>query len=50
MRVPRNFVAALRLVAQQHNTLPSEWARQALLRSLAAEGIRLQGGEVVRVA
>lgn len=50
VRAPRGFSAALRLLAKQHNTGTAEWARQALLRSMAAEGVRLQGGEVVRVA
>lgn len=47
LRVPRGFGAALRLLAEQNNTLPSEWARQALLRSMAIEGVRLRAGEVV---
>ncbi len=41
LRVPRGLPAALRLAAQHHHTTPSEWARQTLLRGLAAEGVPL---------
>lgn len=50
LRVPRNFGAALKLLAGRHNTLPSEWARQALLRSMKAEGVWLDAGRVVEKA
>jgi hypothetical protein len=36
---------ALSLAAGQHLTTPTEWARQALLRSLQAEGIRICDGK-----
>jgi plasmid stability protein len=41
LRVPRGLPAAMRRAAQQSHTTSSEWARQALLRGLAAEGVRL---------
>ena len=41
LRVPRGLPAALKLAAIQRHTTPSEWARQALLRGLAAEGVHL---------
>jgi hypothetical protein len=50
LRVPRGFGAALRLLAEQNNTLPSEWARQALLRSMRDEGVRILDGQARRVA
>ena len=43
-RVPRGLPAALELAARQRNTSPAEWARQALLRGLAADGVRLSDG------
>ncbi len=50
LRVPRNFGAALKLLARRHNTLPSEWARQALLRCMKAEGVSLDAGRIVETA
>ena len=44
LRVPRGLPAALELAARQRNTSPAEWARQALLRGLAADGVRLNDG------
>ena len=41
LRVPRGLPDALRLAARQRHTTPSEWARQALLRGLAAQGVPL---------
>jgi hypothetical protein len=41
LRVPRGLPDALRLAARQRHTTPAEWARQALLRSLEAEGVQL---------
>jgi hypothetical protein len=41
LRVPRGLPAAVQLAAKQRHTTPAEWARQALLRSLEAEGVRL---------
>ena len=35
IRVPQGLPDALALAADQHHTTPAEWARQALLRSLA---------------
>lgn len=50
LRAPRGFARALRLVAKQHHTLPSEYARQILLRAMAADGVRIQDGEARRVS
>jgi hypothetical protein len=43
LRLPRGMPDALALAAGQHHTTPTEWARQALLRSLQAEGVSLRG-------
>ena len=43
LRVPRGLPDALRLAAAQRHTTPAEWARQTLLRGLAAEGVSLRG-------
>jgi hypothetical protein len=45
LRLPRGMPEALSLAAGQHLTTPTEWARQALLRSLQAEGIRICDGK-----
>jgi len=51
LRTPRGLRTALEVVAKQRHTTPSEWARQALLRALETEGVRLpQGGEPERAA
>ena len=44
LRVPRGLPAALELAARQRNTSPAEWARQALLRGLAADRVCLIDG------
>ena len=44
LRLPRGMPEALSLAAGQHHTTPTEWARQALLRSLQAEGVSLRDG------
>jgi hypothetical protein len=41
LRVPKGLPDALRLAARQKHTTASEWARQALLRGLEADGVRL---------
>ena len=41
LRVPRGLPDALRLAARLRHTTASEWARQALLRGLEAEGVKL---------
>jgi hypothetical protein len=41
LRVTRGLPAAVQQAAKQRHTTPAEWARQALLRSLAAEGVQL---------
>ena len=45
LRLPRGMPEALSLAAGQHHTTPTEWARQALLRSLQAEGVSLRDGQ-----
>jgi hypothetical protein len=45
LRLPRGMPEALSLAAGQHLTTPTEWARQALLRSLAAEGVSIRDGQ-----
>src|SRR5437868_1283740 len=42
LRVPRGLPDALRLAARQRHTTPAEWARQALLRGLEAQGVQLR--------
>jgi hypothetical protein len=44
LRLPRGMPEALSLTAGQHHTTPTEWARQALLRTLQAEGVSLRDG------
>jgi hypothetical protein len=41
IRGPRGLSAALDLAAERRHTSPAEWARQALLRGLEAEGVQL---------
>ena len=43
LRCPRGLRAALEQAAGRNHISPSEWARQALLRGLAAEGVSLRG-------
>ena len=43
LRLPRGMPEALSLAAGQHHTTPTEWARQALLRGLQAEGVSIRG-------
>ena len=45
MRLPRGMPEALSLAAGRYHTTPIEWARQALLRSLQAEGVSIQDGK-----
>jgi hypothetical protein len=44
LRVPGGVPDALERAADQHHQTPAEWARQALLRSLQAEGVSLRDG------
>jgi hypothetical protein len=46
LRTPRGLSAALEQAAGRNHTSPSEWARQTLLRGLAAEGVSLRDGTV----
>lgn len=41
LRTPRGLRAALEIAARRRHTTPAEWARQALIRSLEADGIQL---------
>jgi hypothetical protein len=41
LRAPRGLAAAIERAAAQRHTGPSEWARQALLRSLEQDGVTL---------
>jgi hypothetical protein len=41
LRVPRGLTAAVQIAAKQRHTTPAEWARQALLRGLAEDGVQL---------
>ena len=46
LRTPAGLHAAVEAAARQRHTSPSEWARQAILRSLEAEGLCLKDGRV----
>jgi len=48
LRLPRGMPQALALAAGQHHTTPSEWVRQALLRSLQGDGVCLCDGTCSR--
>ena len=41
LRVPEGLPEALQQAARQRHTTPAEWARQALLKGLAQEGVQL---------
>jgi len=43
--VPGGLPDALERAADQHHQTPAEWARQALLRSLVAEGVSIRNGQ-----
>lgn len=44
VRVPAGLLEAVETAARRRFSSPSEWARQALLRSLAADGVRINEG------
>ena len=44
LRLPAGMPEALLLAAGRYHTTPNEWARQALLRSLQAEGVCIREG------
>ena len=46
LRVPRGLPAAVQQAAKQRHTTPAEWARQALLRCLEADGVRLAAADL----
>ena len=41
LRAPQGLQEAIEAAARQRHTNPSEWARQALLGALAADGVHL---------
>jgi hypothetical protein len=41
LRVPEGMPEAVEAAARQRHTNPSEWTRQAVLRALEADGVRL---------
>jgi len=46
VKVPRGMRAAIATAAQSMNTTHAEYARQALLRCLEADGVKLRRGLV----
>jgi hypothetical protein len=42
LRVPNGLRGAIDLAARQRHTTAPEWARQALIRALEAQGVRLR--------
>ena len=46
LRTPVGLMAALELAAERHHTSPAEYARQALLRALRQDGVRLASGSI----
>jgi hypothetical protein len=46
LRVPQGLPEAVEAAARQRHTSPSEWARQAILRGLEAEGLELIDGRI----
>ncbi len=49
LRVPRGLVAALAVAACRRQQTSSEFARQAILRSLEADGVRLRSGGTIEI-
>jgi hypothetical protein len=50
LRAPAGMNAAVEAAARRHHTSGPEWIRQALLRSLHAEGLVLrEEGEIERI-
>ena len=41
-RAPRGLAAAVEIAAGRHHTSPAEWTRQALIRALASDGVKLR--------
>jgi hypothetical protein len=41
LRTPQALPGAIRIAAERRCTSPAEWARQALLKALEADGVRL---------
>jgi len=50
LRTPRGFSEAVRLAAMRHHTGPAEYARQAVLRALLQDGVRISGGRAQTVS
>jgi len=49
VKAPRGAREAIAAAAELRNTTQSEWLRQAILRELEANGIRLRRGAVERL-
>jgi hypothetical protein len=50
LRAPAGMNAAVEAAARRRHTSGPEWIRQAILRSLEVEGLRLgDGGEIKRI-
>ena len=47
LRTPRGLAAAIEFAAGRHHQTPAEFARQALLRALEQDGVRLRDGRVL---
>ena len=50
LRVPQGLPAAVEAAARQRHTSASEWARQAILRGLEADGLHLEPDGRIRGA
>jgi hypothetical protein len=50
LRTPRGLSAAIELAAGRHHQTPAQFARQALLRALEQNGMRLCEGRVLPAA
>ena len=46
LRTPKGMQEALTLAARFRNTTTAEYARQAILSTLAADGVRLRDGRI----
>jgi hypothetical protein len=48
IRAPLNMGRAIEIAAEQKHTTASEYARQALLRCLAEDGVHLAAGNITQ--
>ena len=46
LRAPLGLLDAIEVAAERRHTSSAEWARQALLRCLEADGVKLRDGRV----